>query len=220
MNITLEKQENCQALLRVEIPSETVTSERADIVKAFSRQARLPGFRPGKAPRKVIEKRYAREIGEELQSRLIRQGFQEAVEKESLKVLSAPDPGDPTHHSDGSFTFTSNLVLAPDFELPDYKALTIEVPDRKVEDSDLDIELEKLRDRFAEFEAEQTTIVGITVDAPAINADLRRQCRLPFDILSDAEQALITAWKLRNAREDARACRRSDGDRRSRVPSC
>ena len=79
MNITLEKQENCQALLRVEVPSETVSSERSDIVKAFSKQARLPGFRPGKAPRAVIEKRYAREIGEELQSRLIRQGFQEAV---------------------------------------------------------------------------------------------------------------------------------------------
>ena len=152
MNITLEKQENCQALLRVEVPSETVSSERSDIVKAFSKQARLPGFRPGKAPRAVIEKRYAREIGEELQSRLIRQGVQEAVEKESLKVLNAPEPDDSTHHSDGSFTFSSNLVLAPDFELPDYKSITIEVPDRQVEDSDLDIELEKLRERFAEFE--------------------------------------------------------------------
>ena len=152
MNITLEKQENCQALLRVEISSETVTSERSDIVKAFSRQARLPGFRPGKAPKAVIEKRFAREIGEELDSRLIRQGLQEAVEKESLKVLSAPDPADPTHHSDGTFSFSSQLVLAPDFELPDYKDLTLEIPERKIEDSDIDQELERLRERFADFE--------------------------------------------------------------------
>ena len=152
MNITVEKQENCRATLRVEIPSETVSTERKSIVQAFSKQARLPGFRPGKAPRAVIEKRYAREIGEELDSRLIRQGFQEAIAKEALKVLDAPEPGDPTHHSDGTFSFSSDLVLAPNFELPDYKGLTIEVPDRGIEESDVAQELENLQQRFAEFD--------------------------------------------------------------------
>lgn len=152
MNITVEKQENCRALLRVEVPSDTVTTERQSIVQAFSKQARLPGFRPGKAPRAVVEKRFAREIGEELESRLVRQGFQEAIEKESLKVLNAPDPGDSTHHSDGTFSFSSNLVLAPDFELPNYKEITLELPDRKIEDADIAKELENLQQRFAEFD--------------------------------------------------------------------
>lgn len=150
MNITVEKQANCSARLRVEVPSEAVSSERNDIIKSFSRQARLPGFRPGKAPKAMIEKRYAKEISEELDSRLVRQGYQEAIKKEALKVLNAPAPDETTHNPDGTFTFATNLVLAPDFELPDYKGLTIKLPDRKIEDEDIDMELEQLRSRFAD----------------------------------------------------------------------
>ena len=150
MNITVEKQPNCHARLSVEVPSETVSSERKNIIKSFSQQARLPGFRPGKAPKAMIEKRYAKEIGEELESRLVRQGFQEAIKKESLKVLDAPSPDETVHNPDGTFTFSTNLTLAPDFELPDYKSIVLEIPDRKVEDEDIDMELEQLRARFAD----------------------------------------------------------------------
>ncbi len=54
MNIRLEKKEKCLAALSIEVPAETVASERAKILKAFVRQARIPGFRPGKAPKEVF----------------------------------------------------------------------------------------------------------------------------------------------------------------------
>lgn len=151
MNITVEKQPNCLAVLEVEVPAEAVSGERRQIIQAFSRQAKIPGFRPGKIPIKVIEKRFATQITEELESRLVSQAYEEAIKKEELRVLDARKPDRTDYLPDGGFSFTSSLVLAPEFELPDYKGLTIEVPDRSVTEEDIDKEIEQVRGRFAEF---------------------------------------------------------------------
>ena len=77
MNITVDKQPNCTATLRVEVPSDAVNSERERIFKAYASQAKIQGFRPGKAPRKVIESRFKDSISEELQERLVRKAYDE-----------------------------------------------------------------------------------------------------------------------------------------------
>jgi trigger factor len=135
MNIRLEKKEKCLAALSIEVPAETVASERAKILKAFVRQARIPGFRPGKAPKAVIEKAHAEDISQEVESRLIQNSFQEALkENEDLKVLNVKNPENVTHQADGSFTFDAELITSPEFSLPDYKGLDIEVPKVEVTD--------------------------------------------------------------------------------------
>ncbi len=73
------------------------------------------------------------------------------MKDEELRVLDAKRPEEATHSPDGSFSFTSELILAPQFDLPDYKSLVIQVPDRSVEDADVDKELEQLQNRFADF---------------------------------------------------------------------
>ena len=70
MNITLEHLPQCQATLHIEVPPDAVGSERKAITSAFLRQAKIPGYRPGKAPVSLIEKRFAKDIREELESRL------------------------------------------------------------------------------------------------------------------------------------------------------
>ena len=62
MNITVEKQANCKATLKVEIPADKVNGQRQSIVSKYAGQARVPGFRPGKAPVEVIEKRFQKQI--------------------------------------------------------------------------------------------------------------------------------------------------------------
>ncbi len=151
MNITLERQSSCAATLKVEIPAEKVAGERKRIVQAFSRQARIPGFRPGKVPRTVIEKRFGEAITSELEARLMQEALQEAAEKEDLRIIDVKPPEDTAHHPDGALTFSSALTIAPDFTLPDYKDITLQVPDRMVEDEDVTQELENLRSRFADF---------------------------------------------------------------------
>ncbi len=153
MNIRLEKKEKCLATLNIEVPAETVADERAKVIKAFVTQARIPGFRPGKAPKAVIEKAHGEDISQEVESRLIQKSFQEALkENEDLKVLNVKNPENVTHQPDGSFTFDAELITSPEFSLPEYKGLAIDVPKMDVTDEIIDENLEQLRQRFADYE--------------------------------------------------------------------
>lgn len=151
MNITVEKQPNCIATLRVEVPSATVSSERAKIVSGYTAQARIPGFRPGKAPKNVIEKRFQSEITEELDDRLVRQAYDEALRKEALKVLNFGIPQNLAHNPDGSLSFQATLTLAPDVALPQYKGIPVKAPSGEVTDEEVDTQLQGLRERFADY---------------------------------------------------------------------
>jgi trigger factor len=151
MNIVVERQPKCLATLRVEVPADKVAAERTQLVQFYTSRARLPGFRPGKAPRAVIEKRFQKEIGEELESRLIREGIDEALKREELRVLEIHGPQAPAHHVDGAFSFSAQLVLAPEFTLPDYKGIPVKVPRAEVTDEILERNLAMIRERHAEF---------------------------------------------------------------------
>ncbi|MFP6866800.1 MAG: trigger factor [Roseibacillus sp.] len=151
MNITLERQSDCAAKLKVEIPADHVKAQRKKIVQAFSSQARIPGFRPGKVPRTVIEKRFGEQITAEVESRLMQEALSEAAEKEDLRILNAQAPEDTTHHPDGALTFSSALTIAPEFKLPDYKEITLEIPERAIGEDDVEMELQNVRNRFADY---------------------------------------------------------------------
>lgn len=152
MNIRLEKKEKCLAALSIEVPADKVTEERNKVLKTFVSQARIPGFRPGKAPKAVIEKAHGESIAQELESRLIQNSFQEALrENQELNVLNVKNPENVTHNADGSFSFDAELILAPEFDLPDYKGLEIEIPKAEVTDEIIDQNLEQLRQRFADY---------------------------------------------------------------------
>lgn len=152
MNITVDKQPECTATLRAEIPAEKVQSERKNIVKAFGAQAKIPGFRPGKTPVSVIEKRFANDIKAELEGRLINTACGEAMKQdEELKVLSFKEPETITHASDGSFSFVMPLILAPTFELPEYKGIDVKIPSSEATEEEVQRELDGVVERFADF---------------------------------------------------------------------
>lgn len=152
MNITVDKQPECTATLRAEIPAEKVQSERKNIVKAFGSQAKIPGFRPGKTPVSVIEKRFANDIKAELESRLISSACGEAMQQDDdLKVLNFKNPESTEFTADGAFTFTMPLILAPTFELPDYKEIEIKSPPADATDDELQREIDGLMERYADY---------------------------------------------------------------------
>ena len=152
MNISVQKQPQCQATLEVTIPDEVVSTERQQLVQSFMKQASIPGFRPGKAPLKVIEKRFGSSINEELDGRLMDQAFQQALkDDDSLKVIDIKWPDALQHNDDGSATLKANLILAPEFTLPEYTGLTVEVPKQDVTPELVENELNTLRERHSEF---------------------------------------------------------------------
>ncbi|MCU0751682.1 MAG: trigger factor [Akkermansiaceae bacterium] len=153
MNIVVEKQPKCVATLRVEIPAEKVRGERDQIVRNYAAKARIPGYRPGKAPLPIVEKRFAKDISEELHDSLVNQAFDEAMRQENLKVLDFGNPGDLSTLPDGGISFASQMTLAPEVRLPEYKSIAVTVPPAEVPEEDLQAQLKSLQERFADFNA-------------------------------------------------------------------
>lgn len=153
MNINVEHQSNCRAVIHVHATAEEVAKHRAGIVAAYSRGAKMPGYRPGKVPPAVILKRYGDAIQEELEREIASQGLRTAVKNEALDILNVLGVTDKLFHdSDQSFTCNIELSLTPKFELPNYKGIPVKLPRIEVTDADIDHDILHLRERYQTFE--------------------------------------------------------------------
>lgn len=152
MNIVVDKQPKCLATLSVEVPSSDVAAKRKEITTTYIAQAKIPGFRPGKTPKNLIEKRFGKQITEELNEALFSEACDQALEKENLSVLDFGFPEKLEEREDGSITFETTLILAPEFELPEYKGIEVKTPPAAVTDEELEEQLKSLQERLAEFE--------------------------------------------------------------------
>ena len=152
MKVEVEKQPGSVSKLQIELPPEEVAKEWDTIANSYARFAKIPGYRPGKAPRAVIDKRFRREIQDELTKKLVSKSYHEAVEQEQLRVASLTNIEDIQFGEDKSMRFRATVVTAPEFELPDYKNIPVQVPDTKVSDAEIEEALQRLRDQSADFE--------------------------------------------------------------------
>jgi trigger factor len=151
MKVEVEKQPGSVSKLHIELPPEEVAKEWNAIANSFARFAKIPGYRPGKAPRAVIDKRFRKEIQDELTKKLVSKSYHDAVEKEQLRVASLTNIEDIQFGEDKSMRFRATVVIAPEFELPDYKNIPVQLPDTKVSDGEVEEALERMREQSADF---------------------------------------------------------------------
>jgi trigger factor len=151
MSVTIETLAPCRRKLRVEVDANRVAGVRTEILQEFRKHAALPGFRPGKAPEPMVEKRYAAEIDDELRKRIIPDTYREAVAEHKLHVVGYPDVGEVQYLPGKSLTYTAAVDTAPDFSLPDYKAIPVKKKERSIAEDDITKTIESLRDQQAEF---------------------------------------------------------------------
>jgi len=151
MKVEVETQPGSVSTLQIELPPEEVSKEWDAIANSFARFAKIPGYRPGKAPRVVIEKRFRKEIQEELTKKLVSKSYHDAIEQEQLRVASLANIEDVQFGEDKSMRFRATVVTAPEFELPEYKNIYVQLPETKVYDAEVDTALERLRDQSADF---------------------------------------------------------------------
>ena len=151
MKVEVEKQPGSVSTLQIEVPSEEVSKEWDAIANSFARFAKIPGYRPGKAPRAVIEKRFRKEIQDELTKKLVSKSYHEAIEQEQLRVASLANIEDVQLGEDKSMRFRATVVTAPEFELPEYKSIPVQLPETNVSESEVDVAIERLRDQTADF---------------------------------------------------------------------
>ena len=151
MKVEVEKQADSTSTLRIELPPEEVSKEWDAIANSFARFAKIPGYRPGKAPRKVVEAKFKKEIQDELTKKLVSKSYHEAIEQEQLRVVSLTNLEDVQFGDDKSMRFRATVVTAPEFKLPEYKSIPVELPSTEVKREDVDLALERLRDQSADF---------------------------------------------------------------------
>lgn len=138
MNITVERLPECKARLSAEIPADEVKQTRDAIVRAYSQQAKVPGFRPGKVPNSVIEKRFSEPIDDELKDRLARSAYAEASDKEDLAIIGIAQVEREQLEADGSYLLAVEVITEPDVEIADYKGIEVEVQKMDVTDEMID----------------------------------------------------------------------------------
>jgi trigger factor len=151
MNVEVENLPNCIASLHIELPPDFVTRERNEVIQDFRRVARIPGFRPGKAPNNVVEAKFRKEIQAELTKKLVTETTREAIREKGLKVLSISDVEGVEFTPEKSMRFTATLITAPEFELPDYKGIQVNLPPAEPTDQELEKSLQSIRERHATF---------------------------------------------------------------------
>lgn len=152
MNVTIENLSPCKRLLRIEVPAQEVDTAFNNTAQAFQKQARLPGFRPGKAPRAMVLKKFEKDILDEVKRKLLPESYQKAIKQHELKPVGYPDIEETQFAKGVAMMFSATVEIAPEFELPEYKDLPAKVGNNEVTEEDVEKAIKILRDRQAKYE--------------------------------------------------------------------
>jgi trigger factor len=158
--------------LKIEIPPDVVDAEINRIARDYSRKAKIPGFRPGKAPAHVIKQRFKDQILHDVAHDLIPRAVDDALRDRGVEPVEAPDIRDVTVEEGQPLTFTASFDTVPSFEPGDYSTIALRRPPVRVEEEAVNIALQRLRDRGARYEP----VEGRGVDhGDTVVADIERR---------------------------------------------
>src|ERR1700723_1273419 len=135
----------CRRELDLEIPADEVTKAMERVAKEFARVARVPGFRPGKAPVSLIRRRFADDIKGEVGQSLVPERVEKAVSEQKLTPVSQPQVEKLDFTEGQPLKFRAVFEVLPEFELGNYKDLDIEMPPMDITDADITKTIEKMR---------------------------------------------------------------------------
>ena len=138
--------------MRVEVDAKAVDEVFDSVAKEYQKQAALPGFRPGKAPRDMVVKKYSAEINDEAKRKLIGENYRKALEEKKLNVIGYPDIEEIAFGRGQNLQFAATIETAPEFEMPEYKGLAAKREDKTVTDADVDRALNLLAQQHMKFE--------------------------------------------------------------------
>jgi trigger factor len=167
MALTIEVKNGgpCRKVLQVQADWDAIANDYEQVLDAFVRQAEIPGFRRGKAPRGVVDRRYQKAVVDETRDRLVGRLYNKAIEQEHLHPLAIVDMGDISFKKGESFAMKVTVDIPPDFTLPHYRKIPVNASPISVSDADFDAEYRRFLDRFARFEE-------VTTGRPVARGDL------------------------------------------------
>ena len=151
MKTESKKLDKCQVELTVTLDAEEMKAIAKDVERAFVREARLPGFRPGKVPVELIRKEFAQGLKQETERAMFQKNISKAIEAEKLDQVAVVDMKDVKNGAEGG-AFTAVVEVKPTFKLPTYKGLKIEKKDATVTDEQVNDQVARLRAAYAKYE--------------------------------------------------------------------
>lgn len=151
MKASVKKVKDCRVRLTVEVEPAMFEERYKEVLKQFQREAALPGFRAGKAPVDLVEKKYAREAEEETIKAVIPEVYHQAVLKEELSPVSMPSISDIKFERGKKLTFIAEFDTAPEFSLKNYKGIRLKKVASDVEPGEVEKGLQSLLESRAEI---------------------------------------------------------------------
>jgi len=141
----------CKREIELEIPAENVQKTTEKVARDIARVARIPGFRPGKAPVTLVRRRFAEDIQGEVMQSLVPEYLEKALGEKNLVPITRPEV-DQVHFKDGEpLRFRAIFEVLPEFELGEYKNIQVQVDDVEAGDAQVDKIVEEMRERAATF---------------------------------------------------------------------
>jgi trigger factor len=172
LSIKVDKPSACQRHITVTIPRDEIERYYDKGFSEMMDTANVPGFRAGRAPRKLVEARFRKEVSDQVKGSLLMDSMTQITEDESFSAISEPDfdPLAVTLPDDGPMTFEFDLEVRPEFDLPEWKGLKLERPVREFSKKDVDKRVEQVLARHGRL---------IPFDGPAVAGDYIT-CNLTF----------------------------------------
>jgi trigger factor len=138
----------------VTVPAEKIAAKREEMFGELSTSAQVPGFRIGRAPRRLLEKRFGKEVQRDVRNAILGDSLGKAIEKSALKVLGEPDLDLDAIElpESGDLTYGFEVEVAPEFDLPELKGIPVNKPALAVTDGRVDEAIERIRLSHARYE--------------------------------------------------------------------
>ena len=160
MQVQVEDVGPCKKLLRIEIPAERVTQQLEEAYKQLSDTVVVPGFRKGHAPRRLMERKFGKQVNDDARGVLMSESFETAVKDNNLRPIGQPKfdeeieilPGEP-------LAFEVTVEVQPEFEIEGYSDLHLEKPATEPTPEEMEERIQAVRRRYA-------TLVDVTEGSP------------------------------------------------------
>ncbi len=204
MKVDVKKVDAIKREMKFEVPRERVTKALDAVYLEISKHAKIKGFRPGKAPRQVIENSYAKMAQEEMIKKLVPEAYHQALGEHKIEPIDLPEISD-VQMTDGALTFKATLDIRPDIKLGTYKGITVVRKSNDVTDEELNKTLEffqkgqgdkkiEMDDTFAKGMGFATLDEFKTALKRQLETDKNRQNRM--DLENQIIEALVKDAKL------------------------
>lgn len=152
MATAVETLSNLERRITVKVPVEPLQKEMSTRFQRLTRTAKVPGFRPGKAPLKMIEQQYGPQVKEEVFAEAIETSFGQAIQENKLRVIGMPNiQHKPLNQVHEEFEYTATFEVFPEVTLGDFKAVSIEKPESQITDKDVNKTIDVLLKQRAQF---------------------------------------------------------------------